>query len=220
MGNKPPPPPQPPKTVKEMVKEFSRTIRKLQRDFNREIMRMEMQSKKLKTDLEKAIKAKEPKATQRMFAANLLRNQQYIQKYQRLDAQMNDVMFQLNSAATTETLVQVMTGMSKMMKQANSAIDVKNVQQAIEMFSIESEKQNFLQEQIGEIMNEEADEYNDENADKYIQEVESKLAGAGTGGGGQKMMNMNQPIQQQQQPQQQQNPQENLDDLDAKLKAL
>ncbi|CAD8056881.1 unnamed protein product [Paramecium sonneborni] len=217
MGNKPPPPPPPPKTVKDMVKEFSRTIRKLQRDFNKEIMRMEMQSKKLKTDLEKAIKAKEPKATQRMLAAHVLRNQQYIQKYQRLDAQMNDVMFTLNSAATTETLVQVMTGMSKMMKQANQAIDVKNIQQVIEVFSNETEKQNFLQEQIGEIMNEEADEYNDENADKYIQEVESKLAGSGNSGGGQKIINLNQPIQQQQQ----QNPQqEHLDDLDAKLKAL
>lgn len=38
-----------------------------------------------------------------------------------------------------------MTGMSNMMKQANSAIDIKNVQQAIEVFAIESEKQNFLQ---------------------------------------------------------------------------
>ena len=42
----------------------------------------------------------------------------------------------------------------------------------------------YLIEQIGEIMNEEADEYNDENADKYIQEVEAKIAGAGNGGGG------------------------------------
>lgn len=56
-----------------------------------------------------------------------------------------DFYLRLNSAATTETLVQVMTGMSNMMKQANSAIDIKNVQQAIEVFAIESEKQNFLQ---------------------------------------------------------------------------
>lgn len=69
MGNKPPPPPQPQKTVKgtyytyiiEMVKEFSKTIQRLKREFNREIMRMEMQSKKLKTDLEKSIKNKEPR---------------------------------------------------------------------------------------------------------------------------------------------------------------
>lgn len=69
MGNKPPPPPQPPKTVKgnvliiilEMVKEFTRTIKHLQRDFSREIMRMEMQSKKMKTELEKSIKNKEPR---------------------------------------------------------------------------------------------------------------------------------------------------------------
>jgi charged multivesicular body protein 2A len=63
MGNKPPPPPQPPKTVKELVKEFSRNINKLKREFGREIMRMEMSGKKMKADLEKSIKAKEPRST-------------------------------------------------------------------------------------------------------------------------------------------------------------
>jgi hypothetical protein len=61
MGNKPPPPPQPPKTIKELVKEFSRTINKLKREFNREIMKMEMTAKKIKADLEKSIKNKEPR---------------------------------------------------------------------------------------------------------------------------------------------------------------
>ncbi|KAM3141776.1 hypothetical protein pb186bvf_006098 [Paramecium bursaria] len=215
MGNKPPPPPQPQKTVKdvEMVKEFSRTINRMKREFNREVMRMEMQSKKIKGDLEKSLKNKEPRANQRMLAANLLRNQQYIQKYTRLDAQLSDVQFQLNQAATTETLVQVMTGMSKMMKQANNAIDVKNVQQCIEIFSIESEKQNFLQEQIGEIMNEDQDEYNDENADKLINEMEQNLAGKGNGG-------QKQPVLQQQQQQEQPQQLQQVDSLDERLKNL
>ena len=58
-----------------MVKEFSRTINRMKREFNREVMRMEMQSKKIKGDLEKSLKNKEPRANQRMLAANLLRNQ-------------------------------------------------------------------------------------------------------------------------------------------------
>lgn len=78
MGNStPPPPPQPPKTVKELVKEFSRSINKLKREFNREIMRMEMAAKKMRADLEKSIKNKEPRSTQRMIAAQLLKNQQF-----------------------------------------------------------------------------------------------------------------------------------------------
>jgi charged multivesicular body protein 2A len=43
------------------VKEFSRTINKLKREFNREIMKMEMTAKKIKADLEKSIKNKEPR---------------------------------------------------------------------------------------------------------------------------------------------------------------
>jgi hypothetical protein len=56
-----------------------------------------------------------------------------------------------------------MQGMTGIMKQASSQIDAKNVQYAIEQFSVETEKQNFLQgriasflfdkEQIGDIMN-------------------------------------------------------------------
>lgn len=51
----------------------------------------------------------------------------------------------LNQCATTETLVGVMKGMNTIMKQANSAIDVKSVQMAIETFGMEVEKQNILQ---------------------------------------------------------------------------
>ena len=80
MGNSTPPPvPPPPKTIKELVKDFSRTINKLKREFNREIMKMEMTAKKIRSDLEKSIKNKEPKVlikylnlfqtTQRMLAA-------------------------------------------------------------------------------------------------------------------------------------------------------
>lgn len=51
----------------------------------------------------------------------------------------------LNTAATTETLVSIMKGMGQVMKQGNEAIDIKNIQMAIEVFSIESEKQNIMQ---------------------------------------------------------------------------
>ena len=78
MGNKPAPPPQPPKTVKQLVKEFSRSINRLKREFQREINKMEFNGKKMKSDLEKSIKNKEPRSTQRMIAANILRNQQFI----------------------------------------------------------------------------------------------------------------------------------------------
>ena len=62
MGNSTPPPvPPPTKTIKELVKDFSRTINKLKREFNREIMKMEMTAKKIRSDLEKSIKNKEPK---------------------------------------------------------------------------------------------------------------------------------------------------------------
>lgn len=46
----------------------------------------------------------------------------------------------MNTAATTETLVSIMKGMGDVMKAGNEAIDVKNVQMAIEVFNMECEK--------------------------------------------------------------------------------
>ena len=40
--------------------------------------------------------------------------------------------FRLNSTATTETLVSVMSQMGTMMKKANSSLDVKNIHAALE----------------------------------------------------------------------------------------
>ncbi|KAL4510103.1 hypothetical protein ABPG72_010296 [Tetrahymena utriculariae] len=184
MGQKksvPQPPPPPPKTVKEMVKEFTRSINRLRRDFSREIMKLEANQRKIKQDMENLIKKKEPRATVRILAQQLIKTQGMITKYKRLDAQLGDVQFQLNTAATTETLVSIMKGMGQVMKAGNDAIDVKNVQMAIEIFNQECEKQNIMQEQIQDIMSQDEDDMGDEACDKLIDQME-KNVGGGSGG--------------------------------------
>ena len=83
--SKPLPPP-PKKTVKEMTKEFSKTIRKQQREFQREINKLEMNNKKINSDIERMVKKKDPRSTIKIVAANIPKNSSFIKKYQRLDA--------------------------------------------------------------------------------------------------------------------------------------
>ncbi|EGR30948.1 snf7 family protein, putative [Ichthyophthirius multifiliis] len=187
MGGKQPvpEPPQPKKTVKEMVKEFSKTINRLKRDFQRELMKLEFNQKKITNDIKAMIKKKEPRSTIRIIVQQQIKNNAMINKYKRLDAQLSDVLFQLNSAATSETLCTIMKGMGDIMKAGNSAIDIKNIQMAIETFAVESEKQNVLQEQMSDIMNQDEEEMGDEQCDKLIDEMEKQVGGGGQGGNNQ-----------------------------------
>ena len=44
-----------------MVKEFTKTIRKLQREFQREISKLEMNNKKIQTEITRMVQKKEPR---------------------------------------------------------------------------------------------------------------------------------------------------------------
>jgi len=57
-----------------------------------------------------------------------------------LDARLGDVLFTLQSCATTETLVGVMKGMGDIMKNAHEKMDMKDIQKSIEVFNMETEK--------------------------------------------------------------------------------
>ena len=52
---------EPEKPLPELIKEFKRGIDRMVRDFKREIMRIESDAKKIKKDIEKMVKNKEPK---------------------------------------------------------------------------------------------------------------------------------------------------------------
>ncbi len=118
-----------------MVKEFSKGIAKQRREFQREIYKLEANERKMKADLENMVKKKEPPSAKRIIAQNILRNQRFIKRYQKLDVQLQDVQFQyyfhnlprLNTVSTTDTLVNVMRSMSDMMGKANKNMNVQSI---------------------------------------------------------------------------------------------
>jgi len=60
-SNEPAPAPEPEKTVKELTKEAKKGLDGMIREFRRETFRLEMDAKKIKKDLERAVKKGEPK---------------------------------------------------------------------------------------------------------------------------------------------------------------
>lgn len=94
MGNTNKKPQAPPKTSKELQREMNRSIDRLMREFNRDKFRLKADMTKIKRDLEKMIKNKEPKASQRIMAQNLLKNEAFLKKYDMLEARMKGVKVQ------------------------------------------------------------------------------------------------------------------------------
>lgn len=85
--------------------------------------------------------------------------------------------------ATTETLVNVMGGMAKMMGKANQAMNVKSIEQALYMFQTEMEKGQIIGEQMEDAMNMGEEEIDDEAADNLIAQMQMGATG-GKGGNG------------------------------------
>lgn len=80
------------------------------------------------------LKKGEPRTNIRIVAAGLAKNNNHIKRYGRLDAQLDNCMFQLNQAATTETLVGVMKNMTKIFKTNQDNFDVKDIQKTVMQF--------------------------------------------------------------------------------------
>ena len=171
--SKPPPPPptEPPKTVKEMTKEAKKGLDQMIREFKRETFRLELDSKKLKKDQEKAVKKGEPATTQRIYAQNYLKKQAMINKYKGLEAKIEGVKISLANIATTQALVDCMGNMSDIMGKTAKNIDINNIQTVITNFNTQYEKQNIISEMVEDAMDVEDDIGDDTAADELIDNV-------------------------------------------------
>ena len=94
MGNSNKKPKTPPKTTKELQREMTRSIDRLLRDFNRDKFRLKNDINKIKKDLEKMVKNNEPKASQRIMAQNMIKNEAFLKKYDIMEAKMKGVKVQ------------------------------------------------------------------------------------------------------------------------------
>lgn len=106
-------------------------------------------------------------------------------------------MVRLQNIATTDTMVNVMKEMTKILKINEGTLDMKTIQKTMGEFMMQMEKQEimngkkifgdlyliFLIEQMEDIMNEDGEEVeSDEATDKIINELEAQQKGSGNGG--------------------------------------
>merc|ERR1712014_500657 len=131
-------------------------------------------AKKIKKDLEKAVKKQEPKTTQKIYAQNYLKKQAMINKYKGLEAKMEGVKLGLANITTTAQLTETMQSMNKIMSKTSDAIDINNIQKTITDFSTATEKQNIIGEMIEDATEMDDMETDDVAADDLINAIADK----------------------------------------------
>ena len=178
-NSKPAPPPPSPK---EMKKQMMRSIDRMCREFARDKNKINMDNKRIMRDLEKMVKNKEPKSSQKIIAQNLIKNRQFLAKYDNMEAKMKSVKIQIQQVSTTEAMIDVMKGMAGILGQSNAQINMGNINNVIQDFQMKMEQQEGLQEMMEDAF-EDDDEIEDDAVDDLLDQVENKMGG---GGGGQK----------------------------------
>ena len=187
MGNKPPAPK--PKTSKELKREMTRSIDRMIREFNRDKFRLKTDMKRMERDLEKMIKNKESRSSQKIIAQNLIRNQAFLQKYDMLEAKMKGVKIQLAQVSTTEAMVGIMKNMGTLLGKATDSVNMNNIQQTVEEFQMNMEKNENMNEMMSDAFEADEDVIEDADVDEYIDRIEDRVGGGGKGGGGMKNKN-------------------------------
>ena len=183
MGNTQPP--VPPKTPRELQREMTRSIDRMVREFGRDKYKLQAEITRLKRDLEKAIKGKESKQTQRVFAQNILKNEANLRKYDMLEAKMKGVKLQVTQVATTDAMVGIMRGMADVLGKSTGNVNINNIQGVIEQFNVRMEEQQGVNEMLEDVVGGDEAVAEDADVDRYIDETVDRLGG-GKGPGGQK----------------------------------
>ena len=184
MGNSPPK--TPPKTTKELQREMNRAIDRMIREFGRDKFRLNADISKAERDLQTSIKKKEPRASQRILAQNIIKNRAFMQKFDLLEARMKAMKLQVAQVSTTEAMVSIMKGMGEIVGRTSENLNVNNIQAVIENFNMKMEESAGMQEVIDDAMADDEVDTNDADVDKYIDTVADKMGG-GKGDGGMKV---------------------------------
>ena len=183
MGSDNSKPAPPPKTAKQLKKEMTRSINKMIREFARDKNKLKMECNRMQRELEKMVKNGEPKASQKIIAQNILKNRQFVAKYDMMEAKMKGVKIQVAQVSTTEAMVGIMKGMGDILGQATAQVNMGNIQAVIQDFNYKMEQQEGINEMLEDAFDADEDEIEDDAVDDLLDNVTNKVNGGGGGGG-------------------------------------
>ncbi|KAI8326227.1 Snf7-domain-containing protein [Martensiomyces pterosporus] len=161
------------KTPQELLRQNLRALNRAQRELDRERSKMEMQEKKLITDIKKAAKAGQMNAC-KVMAKDLVRTRRYVQKFYKMRTSLQGVSLRIQTMTSNQQMATAMRGATNAMKSMNMSMNLPGMQKVLMDFEKESEmmdmKEDLMNDAIDDAMEDDIED-DEEESDQIVQQV-------------------------------------------------
>jgi charged multivesicular body protein 2A len=141
------------KPLKEMIRENKTMLRQGTRELDKEIGNLKRQDKQLTLEIRKQAKAGQI-STVRLLAKDLVRNRNCVTHFIEMKSHLNAVGLKMQTIKSHEAMAHAMQGVTKALVMMNGQQNVPGLQKVMAEFLTAQERNEMMQEALGEAMDE------------------------------------------------------------------
>jgi len=144
-------------TPEEKMKKYKKGLDKTVRDLEKERNKLQLQEKKIISEMKKAAKLDQFDSV-KIMAKDLVRTRKYGQKFYRMKAQIQAVSLRIATMSGTNQMAKAMAGVTKAMVSMNAQLNVPAMQAIMREFERQNEMMGLKDEMMGDAIDEVMDE--------------------------------------------------------------
>lgn len=151
-----------------------RALEKTIRELDRERNKLQIQEKKIISDIKKSAKENQTKAI-KIQAKDLIRTQKNGEKFQRMKVQIQAIALRIQTVRSNEKMTQSMKSAAQLLGGMNRTMNLPQLSKITMDFQRESDmmdqRQEMMDDTMEDIMDDELDEEDEEEADTVVSKV-------------------------------------------------
>ena len=181
--------------LSEQLRQNKRIINRAIRELDREKLALEREEKRLTIEIKQAAKANQMGAV-KIMAKDLVRTRTYITKFIEMRSNLQSCALKLQTCKSQQAMADAMKNTTKAMVKMNKAVDAPGINKMMMEFQRENEKMEYMQEIMGEALDDAMAQPGDEEEEEKIVSqvldeigvsIGDQLADAPTGAGKQQV---------------------------------
>lgn len=163
------------KTPEEMMRQNQRALNKAMRDLDRERAKMEMQEKKLISDIKKMAKDNQMDAV-KIMAKDLVRTRRYVKKFILMRANIQAVSLKVQTLRSQNAMALAMRGVTRALGSMNKQMNLPQIQRIMQEFEKQSDIMDMKEEMMNDVIDDViGDEEDEEESDQVVAQVLDEL---------------------------------------------
>lgn len=163
------------KTPEEMMRQNQRALNKAMRDLDRERAKMEMQEKKLISDIKKMAKDNQMDAV-KIMAKDLVRTRRYVKKFILMRANIQAVSLKVQTLRSQNAMALAMRGVTRALGSMNKQMNLPQIQRIMQEFEKQSDIMDMKEEMMSDVIDDViGDEEDEEESDQVVSQILDEL---------------------------------------------